>query len=211
MAEIFKHFSLSEDSFYLGQLQVNPINKEFDSETLNLFKEKAEEEGYKLGFNQGMTEGFDRGEKEARKQAALLQQQLENLLQTIPLALSESRHALKTEIADIVLAITQQFFVHQQQNKEAIAQQISSILNQLNDKQAITLALHPQDLTQLQQSELKIDFSHCKDLRIVADESLSLGGCIIKTEHGIFDAGIERQIDRLKQVLLQIKNRGSHD
>lgn len=216
MAEILKQITFSEEYYYLGiskqdtQLEEIVLPNESYSEEANQLQEIAREQGYQIGFAQGMADGLVKAEQQATNQVNELVEQLKPLLQTIPAALNKSRRELKTEIADIVLAITQQFFIHQQQNKEAIAQQISATLNHLNDKQAITLALNPQDLTLLQKGELAIDFSQCKDLRITADESLSLGGCRIKTEHGIFDASIERQIDGLKQALLQIKKRHNH-
>jgi flagellar assembly protein FliH len=211
MAEIFRDLRLSEDLFHLEQINKKPENKPLSKiEDSELLGEKAGEAGYKSGFSQGMTEGIKQGKEQAGKENAELAQQLKNLLQTIPQALSESRLALQTDIADIVLAISQQFFVSEQQNKEAIAQQISAALNHVNDKQDLTLVLNPQDLALLQQGELKIDFSHCQDLRIVADASLALGGCLIRCEHGVFDAGIERQIERLKQVLLEIKGQNNY-
>lgn len=216
MAEIFKQISFSEEYCYLGLCKQAPqaeeiaITCESFSAEAKQWQEKAREEGYRLGFAQGMADALAKTEQQTAAQVNELVQQLNQLLQAIPAALHESRRELKTEIADIVLIIAQQFFIHQQQNKEAIAQQISATLNHLNDKQAITLALNPQDLALLQKGELTVDFSQCKDLRITADESLRLGGCRIKTEHGIFDASIERQIDCLKQTLLQIKKRYSH-
>lgn len=216
MAEILKQISFSEEYCYLELGKQTPqaeelvLASESFSEEVKQEQAKAREEAYRQGFAQGMVDGLVQAEQQATNQANELVEQLNHLLESIPAALNESRRELKTEIADIVLAISQQFFIHQQQNKEAIAQQISATLNHLNDKQAITLALNPQDLALLQKGELAIDFSQCKDLRINADESLSLGGCRIKTEHGIFDASIERQIDCLKQALLQIKKRYSH-
>ncbi|MBA3537489.1 MAG: hypothetical protein H0T84_12935 [Tatlockia sp.] len=212
MVEIYRDLSLSEDVFHLEQInkkvpESKPLFKTDDS---RLFEEKAREASYKRGFSQGMTEGIKQGKEQVRKENEELSQRLNNLLQTIPMTLSESRLALKTDIADIVLAITEQLFVSQQLNKEAIAQQISAALNHVNDKQALTLMLNPQDLADLQKGKLKIDFSQCKDLRIVADESLALGGCLIRCEHGVFDAGIERQIERLKEVLLKIKGQEKH-
>ncbi|MDI9817554.1 MULTISPECIES: FliH/SctL family protein [unclassified Legionella] len=218
MAEVFKQIITNEESVYLNQAieeeSPKPVKEkscaeEHDSD-FNLLKEQAREEGYKTGFTQGMAEGFKQGEQQAARQATRLLQQLENLLQTIPQAVKENRQALKTEIADIVLAIAQQFFVYQQQNKEAITMQINHALEQVNHKQSITLILHPNDLALLQNNQLKINAHQYQDLRITADETIRLGGCLIKSEHGIFDASIERQIDRLKQVLVQIKQRELH-
>lgn len=214
MTEIYKQAIFSEEFFHLRPFSASKIietgKESAKSDNDQILKEQAREEGYKTGFNQGITDGFKQGEEQAQQQNAKTLQQLTALLQSLTASLSESRLALKEEIADIVLTICQQFFVQQQQSKEAIAQQITTALHYVNDKQNITLALSPQDLALLQQGDLKIDFSQCKDLRVIADERLTLGGCQIRSEHGLFDAGIEGQIERLKQVLLQLKGRRQH-
>ncbi|CDZ77059.1 Yop proteins translocation protein L [Legionella massiliensis] len=212
MTEIYKEAIFSEELFNLSSFSedktIRVASGESDKDLA--LKEQAREEGYKTGFSQGIREGFKQGEEQAQQQNAQTLQQLTTLLQSLASSLYESRLALKEEIADIVLAICQQFFIQQQQSKEAIAQQITAALKHVNDKQNLTLALNPQDLALLQQGELKIDFSQCKELRVISDERLNLGGCQIRSEHGLFDAGIEGQIDRLKQVLLQLKGHRQH-
>lgn len=211
MTEILKQIVYNEGYFQLGQL---PPSKESRPETSQAEKalalEQIREEGYKTGFQQGLTEGKTQGEAQALRENKELRETLKSLINAIPLAVNENRLALKIEIADIVLTITQQFFIQQQQNKEAIAQQITNTLQQINEKQALTLSLHPNDLALLQQGDLKIDFCQYKGLRVTADESLGLGGCIIHSEHGLFNAGIEGQIERLKQVLLELKGENKY-
>lgn len=207
MTEVFKQVICSDEVMHLGTLkpEITEVNDPLKE------REESKKTGYQLGLKQGMTEGLQQAKEQAAKENAELGQQLSQLLKAIPHAVSENRLALKSEIADIVLAITQQFFVHQQQNKEVLSQQITAALNQINDKQNLTLVLNPQDLALLQQGELNIDLSQCKDISLQADENLQLGGCLIRSEHGFFDASIERQIDRLKQVLLQIRGQKRHD
>jgi flagellar assembly protein FliH len=110
------------------------------------------------------------------------------------------------EIADIILLIVQRFFIERQKNKEEIVRQITHTLAQLNQKQNIELHLHPSDIDLLHQSEFNINLKPYKNMRIIPDETLLLGGCIIRSEHGVFNASIERQIDNLKHALLKIKN-----
>lgn len=201
MAEIFNRASISNDPFFLQDKEEVILDSLGSKEhtmpplDIGLLKKQAFAEGYALGFSEGG--------QNADKQSAELVQQLRNLLQTIPNAMSEGRQALKNEIADIVLAISEQFFIDQQLNKEKQVLQIKRVLQHLNEKQTITLALNPKDLGLLQ----AIDLNKFQDLRVIADENLKLGGCLITSEHGIFDASIEQQIERLKRVLLQIKNR----
>ncbi len=210
MANIFKTVIISEEIVHLRSSS-DPVDMKVPFEhaiqaekiadvntaELNQIKALAREEG----FNQGLSDGLAQANTQMTEQVNTLNK----LLHAIPTAISENRLQLSTEIADIVLAITQQFFIHQQQDKEAIAQQITQTITQLNDKQNIELSLHPDDLARLKQGQINIDLKQCKNLRVTPDESLRLGGCLVRSEHGVFDAGIERQIDSLKHVLLQMK------
>ena len=191
MAEVLKSAFISDDIVHIGTVTAIPV------EAPAVIAQHEIEDAYNNGFKQGIAE--------ARAQMKELKDAISALLQSIPAAVEDNRLHLSTEIADIVLLITQRFFIHQQQNKDAITNQITQTLNQLNQKQNIELALHPHDIALLQQGELNIDFKPYKNIRITPDETLHLGGCVIRSEHGVFDAGIERQIDSLKQVLLKKK------
>lgn len=199
MATVFRNIIISEDTV---SLQKSPCVDEPPQPTIIHFQdiEHARAEGYAHGFFEGV----------AQEQARILEKEntFSALLHSIPTAVRENRLSLSTEIADIVLLVAQQLFINQQQNKEAITHQVTQIINQLNDKHNIEIALHPHDIAQ---NDFHINSTQYKNLRIVPDESLQLGGCIVRSEHGVFDAGIERQIDNLKHVLLQMKQGGSRE
>lgn len=217
MGKIFKTVIMSDEFVHIGQqkaespllvtLEEPQARCEIREDELKELREKTKEAAYNAGFQQGLSDGIVQGENQMNDKLTALQQ----LLEGISAAIKENRTQLSNEIADIVLTIVGQFFVNQQHNKDAIGQQITQIIDQLNHKQNIELSLHPKDLALLQQGQLTIDVRNCKNLRIVADDTLRLGGCLIKSEHGVFDAGIERQIDSLKQVLLQIKHGEHHE
>ena len=208
MAELVKTAIISEEIVYLKHSStlidlnapLDPPKNAVQAETmddLKLIKENS--------FNQGFSEGIAQASAQMTEQINTLN----TLLQNIPAAISDNRLQLSAEIADIVLSITQQFFINQQQNKESIAEQITQTIVQLNNKQNIELSLHPYDFALLQQGEINVDLKQCKNLRVIADEGLRLGGCVVRSEHGVFDASIERQIDRLKHVLLAMKRVGN--
>lgn len=213
MAKLFKSVTLSDEVVYLKPAIVDvtatpemTIKPDAVSEQAQC-AEQIKEEAYQEGFNQGMAQGIEQASNNMSQQIALLQE----LLASIPAAINENRQQLSDEVADIVLVIIKQYFINQQTNKEAIAAQINHTIAQLNSKQNIELLLHPQDLAMLKTGTLHLDLQQCNNLRIVPNEQLRLGGCQVRSEHGLFDAGIERQIDNLKQVLLQIKQGEQHD
>lgn len=205
MADIFTAVTLSDDIVRIGpdmesggQLQT----EETPAEVVKSISQEDLENAKLAGYSQGFSEGLAEAETKMTDQLSLLG----TLLQNIPTAVRDNRLQLSGEIADIVLLITKQFFVNQQQNKDVLTQQVNQILSQLNDKQSIELSMHPQDLALLQQGKLKLNIKACNNLRIIPDDNLRLGGCVVRSEHGVFDASIERQIDHLKQVLLQMKS-----
>lgn len=169
-------------------------------------QERLQKEAYEQGYSTGITEERARTEQELHQ----LKKQLQETLAAIPNAIAQNRLDLSHEIADIVLHITQQFFIESQKDSAALTQQINQILVQLNNKHTVELCLHPQDIRALQQGTIQLDAAHLNGLKIKSDESLLLGGCVVKTNHGVFDASIDKQINQLKEVLIQLKKRGQH-
>ena len=198
MASIVKSAWISEDIIYIKPPQESERSSAVSEEQLAI----AKDTGYAEGYSDGLAK--------ANEQVAEKSHALQTLLSSLPEAIADNRLELSTEIADVVLLITKQLFINQQLNQEAISQQIAHILSSLNEQQTIELFLHPNDLALLQQGQISIDLKNTQNLRIKADNGLTLGGCIIKSEHGVFDGSIERQIDNLKHVLLQMKHEGKY-
>lgn len=157
---------------------------------------------FEMGYEQGFQAGIQQAETELQDKI----QELKTLICSIPEAITKAQDAIKDEITDIVLMITQHFFIERQQDQHSVSQLVNHALKQVQDKNNIKLALHPQDLARIQQGEIKIDLGCCKNIKILANEQLTLGGCIIQNDHGIFHAGIERQIDNLKEMLLKMRS-----
>ncbi len=208
MATLYKNVLVSEEEIFLNQ-EVPEVVEEVIPATPSVDEtqwEQIRQEAYEQGYLAGTTEERARLEQENSQR----QQQLEQMLASLPQAVAQNRLDLANEIADIVLLISKQFFVENSNNQQALSQQINHILTQLNDKQSVELCLHPQDIAALQNGAMQLSAAHLNGLKIKTDDSLALGGYVLKTSHGVFDAGIEKQIDKLKEVLLQLKQRGAH-
>jgi flagellar assembly protein FliH len=66
------------------------------------------------------------------------------------------------------------------------------------------MRLNPQDLAMLgEQGQQIVDtLSTCGEAAFVADETISRGGCLLETEHGVIDARVETQLERIASELL---------
>lgn len=206
MTNLFKQVKVSPESISLYQAILQDTESALIQVDNEIQLKQAKEEGYQEGYFIGKT----KAEHLAQEQMNGLKKQLDDVLLSIPQAIAQSRLELHAEIADILWLIIQRFFVEQQSNRKAIELQINQILLQINSKQTVELCLHPQEITALQHGDIQLNASHINGLQIKSDESLRLGGCVIKTEHGVFDASLEKQIDKLKEALLHMKQGKPH-
>lgn len=213
MAKILKNAVISSEVIHITNTTPTPhVISEIEPELINesalhlkeveILKNEAYQEGYKLGKEEGKAI--------AEQQMLQIKQQLETTLLAIPQAIEQNRLALNKEIADIVLHVVQQFFAEKEANPQILAQQINQLLKQLNSQQSIELYLHPKEIELLQNGLIQLHTHHLNGLKIKANDNLALGGYVIKTEHGMFDASIEKQIERLKELLIQLRQRGQH-
>ncbi len=213
MAKIIKQAFLSSETITVGANPDATDTENNEQQALNntplneAYRNELREQAYQQGFESGIKEGKIREEQQLEQ----MKKDLEQLLHSIPEAINQCRLALNTEIADIILLITQEYFVEQQQNPKAIQAQINHILNQINNEQSIELYLHPETIRLVQNANIQLETGHLNRLKIKADEHLISGGCIIKTEHGMFDASITTRIERLKEYLIQLKQGKQND
>jgi flagellar assembly protein FliH len=212
MAKIIKQALISPETITLGTTLAEPSYEHNERDILNTtqlnetYLEELREQAFQQGFESGIKEGQNRTEQQIEG----LKHELENLLLSIPQAITQCRMELSNEIADVALLISQEYFTEQQRNPEALQAQINQILNQINNEQNIELCLHPEDIKLVQKANIQLETAHLNHLKIKADDGLTLGGCLIKTEHGIFDASIETRIERLKDYLIQMKQGRHH-
>ncbi len=202
MAEIYRSVLISDELYPLVKHADIPAQEQIALQPENVINPAETDNTLEL-YHQGLADGIAQENTRLREEASMLS----SLINTIPEVICENRQQLASEIADIVMLVTSKLFIHQQQNKTTILQQINQIIDQINTRQNLEIALHPHDLALIQHGEITLDLRDCKNLRLKADESLRLGGCVITSEHGVFDGGIERQIDNLKRALLQLRSR----
>jgi flagellar assembly protein FliH len=155
----------------------------------------AKKEGYAAGLEAGLSQATQAWHEDM--------QSLKNLILNIPIVLTETRLSLQEEISHILLIIVKKYFMQLQLSPIIINSEVRDILEQLSKKQSIELILHSKDIALLQQQQLIKGLN--QEVRIRSDDSLALGGCYIRTNHGLFDASLERQIDDLKEALLSIR------
>jgi len=155
-------------------------------------------------------QGLQQGIQQTEKALQPLKDTLQNLLENIPETLEKSRMQLQKDIADIVLTIVEQLFLQETPPRHLLEKQINTLLIELNHQQNLTIHLHPDDLMRLQQGDIQLQTSPLQKISILPDKSLLTGGCLIQTEHGLFDLSLEKRLQRLQVILSQIQQEHTH-
>lgn len=142
-------------------------------------------------------------EKVAR-QMKLLTPALADAVKQIDDSRQEWLQAWETRTVQLACAIAQRIVRRElQQQPELPAQWIAEALRMCAGSAEITLRLNPVDHATLgaQASKLATEFHPAAPANVVADESITPGGCRVETEFGSIDQQIETQLERIAEEL----------
>ena len=159
-----------------------------------------EQEAYEKGFAQGEKDGLELGEKKATKTV----EKIDSLLVEMGCLKEKMIKQSEKEILDIILAITEKVIHHQiGSTDKAINQTILNAVSFAAEKSKIGLRVNPEDYEFVEKlrPDLFKRFKELKTMTVTADVSVSRGGCFLETLYGDIDAGLEAQMEMIRQCL----------
>ena len=193
-------------------------------ETRNMIQEaqtqsvSIRKEAYERGRRLGLQQGLQDAEEQIRSRVEKLADQLavEKLKSTLPaMQVAADELVLEREkwMADwekiavqLSLAVAEKMLRRKLNAEPEIStEMIRGVLELAAGTPHITLKLNPKDLELLGEhaEEVVRSMASCGQATLVSDESISSGGCVIQTQHGVIDAEIENQLERIASELLE--------
>ena len=178
------------------------------AETENV-RQNAHSEGFAAGHKEGLRQA-ERQIAQLTERAALdmlktslaaMQAGAESLLQ------DRDRWIAAWESAAIRLSVSiAQKLIRRELNvrPELATEMIAAALELAAGNPQIRVKLHPDDLAHLGAGAAEVvrTLAACGEATLVPDASLSPGGCLVETRHGIIDARLETQLDRIVSELV---------
>lgn len=170
---------------------------------------RGHEEGFKQGLTDGRNKGLDTGRSEAfEHHSAALQELQAQWLEALN-TFTKSRLGLLTEtrldLLRLALAIAERVvFRTVEIDPTVIEDQMAEALSLLARRSAVTIRINPADMEHAQAvlPELVARMHQCEHAMLVADKSLTPGGCTLQAGTTAIDASIETQLDRIVSALL---------
>ncbi len=158
-------------------------------EEADQIKESAAKEGYRTGL------------EEAKQDIETLREHISNFVS----AKREVFEYIAPDILEISVDIARKIIKKEiEQDPETILGMILEVMDNLSkDETKITIKVNPMQSDLVREELPKVLTQRGVDARInvMADENMESGGCLIQTSNGIIDAGLETQIEILKEAL----------
>ncbi|MCH7988383.1 MAG: hypothetical protein IID46_04435 [Planctomycetes bacterium] len=180
--------------------------------------ESIRKEAYEQGRQSGSQQGLRDAEEQIRSRAEELADQLavEKLKTTLP-AMQAAADMLVQErdkwmaaweeiTVRLSLAVAEKVLRRKLDVEPEIStEMIRGVLELATGTPHITLKLNPEDLEHLgdHAEDVIRSMASCGKVTLIADESISNGGCVIETQHGVINAEIENQLERIASELLE--------
>lgn len=173
--------------------------------------EQARERGHVEGHQQGLDEGRRQGKAEA---FARMQQQLQDVQRAwsdLATQWQSMRDELFSQAREAVVDFALRFaerIVHRviEVDPTVIVDQAASALEHVLQPLEVTVLIHPDDRAALQEAvpQLLDEFPHLTTIRLREETEVVRGGCELRFGQGAVDARLDRQIERIVDLMLPL-------
>ncbi|PLX16746.1 MAG: hypothetical protein C0601_09725 [Candidatus Muiribacterium halophilum] len=172
--------------------------------------EKEKEKGYSEGFDQGYTKGAKEGNESAiksiREEYQSILKESENVLNQVISKKQEIIKKADEEILRIVLKVARKVISGELRiNKEIVYNNLKEALKRLTDRENVIIHINKKDLpiVESHRDEFFSEIRGLKNFKIVEENFLNPGDCIVETQFGFIDAVIDSQFEELERILLE--------
>ncbi len=174
------------------------------------------QQAHKQGYAEGLAEGTRTGQKTGHDEAygdavarydAQIKQLIEVMTRTVANVdkskddlLLVAQNELLRFAFDVAKSVTKQVAVDSDSAAIDNARQALAIVGRNTD---VTVRMHPADADAMKRfaSEASNSLTNATHLRLVEDDGVAKGGCIVETPCGVIDATIDGQLAQAEQVL----------
>ena len=171
------------------------------------------EEGRAAGFAQGFKDGRTQGHAESLAQRSEQLKQIEQAWRMAADSFGADRADMHrqahTAVLDLALRIAEKL-VHRviEVDRTTVIDQLGQALSYVICSHDVTVRICPDDRSILEEAmpDLLTEFSQFEHVRLVDDAKVGCGGCVVTYGQGQIDATIGRQIDRVVDLLLPMRN-----
>lgn len=163
--------------------------------------EEGQRSGHEAGHADGVQEGLRQAESAARIHAAALDKLGIAIVEACTEACTQGQAAIEAGAIEIAYAALLQLLGERAGDRLVVADAVRLVLAQLRERTPMSIRLSPADHALLAEEAHGLEIG---DARLVADERVVLGGCIVDTDAGSLDGRLETRLAELASMLLDL-------
>ncbi|MFH1011596.1 MAG: FliH/SctL family protein [bacterium] len=176
------------------------VEQQFEAERQLFAKERE------TAYQQGLEDGFAKGREEGYRQIRPAIDLLHDWNRMIQSEKTELARRYEGDVLELGFLIAKKILGEEiAARPDAIVGVVRQALRKVLHADSVTLRIHPDDWKVLEEARerLSAEGTVRMPLELKADSAVARGGCIIETESGLLDAGLESQLDRLRNLLTE--------
>ncbi len=185
-----------------AEKEANKIMEEASKE-MNIIQNQSDKEGYRKGKLEGIQAGNLWAKDFIKK--------LNTILSTVAKERIELIDDAKDQISQLVIIIARKVVNTIVEDQSRVAyDNIIGVLRNLKGRADVVIRVNSEDLSQT--SKHKREFLQAIEgierIRILEDNMVDKGGCVIETEYGVIDSKVSTQISKIEKLVNDILETG---
>lgn len=165
-------------------------------------------------YDRARDEGFAAGQKQGGERAlADWREKLDRLSSIIDAASTSREQIAKANedvIAEVVFAATLRIVGQQAARVESVRRVLTEVVADVGAASVVRLRVAKRDHALVESLLVEMSGGDAR-CQVIADDNVSLGGCIIEQERGSLDARLETQLEALRRAVLKPYAEVLHD
>ena len=199
----FKISELVSKQAGISKLESEVHEEEINERVLERMKE-IEERAYREGYDLGLIDGRDKAFQEEKVILVDRVSKIDELLGQIETQRQQLLIDNEIQLIELIFQIAKKIALRDlTEHREAVVEILKHAVDDLVNDERVVIHVSPEDLQFIQsvseRSEKKID--KIKKLKIVEDEKLKSGGCLLETSFGSVDATVDERVSRAWELL----------
>ena len=174
---------------------------------------EAQQEGHKTGYEEGCKTGKENGYQEAhektveqfQKENANLVSNMERLIVEVEADRENLRITAERNLLEFAVSLASKLtFAIGKEHRESAIENMKRAIQMIGTKTDLTVRVHPDDVASMEKYSLSLVTKMGESIvfNMIADETISPGGCVVANEQTDVDARLESQVDELVTLLL---------
>ena len=158
----------------------------------------------RAAYEKGYAEGRDRGEAEGKARYEESVSRLTRMTDSVEQQRNLIQKQYEKELLPVVLAVVDRLVHHEiSVNQRVIFGCLCKALQFVADSAVVKVHLHPDDFAKIREASLTNTdlLAGRKQLDFIEDESVSMGGCLLRSDFGEVDASLDQFRSRLYKAV----------